>query len=225
MTRGDTRRLLCDPRLMDASDESAGGAKPVRPRWSPLHRELTAADVRIERLRADAIDVPQRLIGHVTIEQHLAGTMLAGRMLRDDHGVDVAVQRDQSGVFFLEVSMGAQTLTGFAVVAQSSMEPRPIWPMMLPIAVVQHRPIDWIVACSVPKMFALETLEDGTADAYVLGGLPAEELPGLEIVDVLPHMGHEFEAKYRQTTNHRLWPLERLMASLATRSTDEPAVP
>jgi hypothetical protein len=210
---------------MDATDESASGAKPVRPRWSPIRCELSAVDVPIERLRADAIDVPQRLIGHVTIEQHLAGTMLAGRLLRDDHGADVTVQRDQAGVFFLELSVGERTLTGFAVVAQSSMEPRPIWPMMLPIAVVQHRPIDWIIACSVPKMFVMEALEDGPADAYVLGGLPSEELDGVAIVDVLPHMGHEFEAKYRQTKNHRLWPLERFMASLAARSTDQPPVP
>lgn len=207
---------------MDATDELASGAKPIRPRWSPIRCELTSADMPLERLRADATDVPQRLLGHVAIEQHLAGTMLAGRRLRDVLGMDIAVQRDQAGVFFLELSLGEQTLTGFAVVAQSSMEPRPIWPMMLPVAIVQHRPIDWIIACSVPKMFVIEALEDGAADAYVLGGLPSEELPGLAIVDVLPHMGHEFEAKYRQTKNHRLWPLERLMASLAARSTDRP---
>ncbi len=206
---------------MDATDNSASGAKPVRPRWSPIRYVLSAADVPIERLRADAIDVPQRLLGHVTIEQHLAGTMLAGRALRDDCSVDIAVQRDQAGVFFLELTIGERTLTGFAVVAQSSMEPRPIWPMMLPVAVVQHRPVDWIIACSVPKMFVMDALENQTADAYVLGGLPSEELDGAAIVDVLPHMGHDFEAKYRQTKNHRLWPLARLMASLAGQSPDQ----
>lgn len=187
--------------------------------------ELSKADLPVERLRADAIDVPQRLLGHVTIEQHLAGTLLAGRVLRDDHRADVTVRRDPAGIFFLELAIGERTFTGFVVVAQSSMEPRPIWPMMLPIAVVEHRAIDWIVACSVPKMFALEAIEDGPLDAYVLGGLPSEELNGVEIVDVLPHMGHEFEAKYRQAKNHRLWPIERLVAALVARASDDPPAP
>ncbi len=207
---------------MSGADGSARNHDSARPRWTPTRFELGRADLPLERLRADGIDVPQRLLGHVTIEQHLAGSMLAGRVLRDVHGADVTVRRDPAGIFVLELAIGEQSLVGFAVVSQSSMEPRPIWPMMLAVAAVEHRPIDWIVACSVPKMFTLDDMGDGPADAYVLGGLPSEELADLPIVDVLPHPGHDFEAKYRQAKNHRLWSLDRLVESLAAGVRDDP---
>lgn len=178
-------------------------------RWHPRRIELRPRDVPHERLAAagDGGEAPRPLLGKVSTLQHVVGTLAVGRFLTE-HGVRLHARRHASGIMLLEGQRERIASVGFVVVTASSMEPRPIWPMLLPLQVLEAVAIDWFAACSVPKAPALDAIEERPADAYLLGWLPREAIPNLQIVTLEPHLGHEFQARYRQAKNHQLRPLE-----------------
>ncbi len=177
--------------------------------WSPLRVLVGPEDVPRERVEAAAPDggVSPTLLGRATVLQQVVSSLLVGRVLVES-GLDVVARMHPAGVMYLEHVESDRTTRGFVVAAVSSMEPRPIWPMLLPLSVLEVAPIDWIAACSVPKMPALESIEHAPADAYVLGWLPAADLTKLPIVTLEPHFGHDFEGQYRQAKNHQLRPID-----------------
>jgi hypothetical protein len=113
---------------------------------------------------------------------------------------------DRAGVMFLEDRDGSAPRLGYVVPFVSSMEPRPIWPTLVPLSILDLAPVDWVASCSVPKQPALDAIKERDAFGYLLGWLDADEVARLPIVTVSAHMGHEFEAKYRQAKNHQLRP-------------------
>lgn len=157
----------------------------------------------------------QTLLGNLDFRQHVAATLLMGRVLRHDHGVQVAARRHESGILLLEHEADGRVVRGYVMAAESSMEPRPIWPALLPLAVPEATPIDWIAGCTVPKMPAIEQLDEHPAMAYVLGWLPADDIVHLPIVTLQPHLGHDFEARYRQAKNHQLKPLATFASTMS----------
>lgn len=182
-------------------------------RWHPRRVELRPRDVPHERLAAGGDDgeAPQPLLGKVSTLQHVVGTLAVGRFLTE-HGAHLHARRHASGIMLLEGERDGVASIGFVVAAASSMEPRPIWPMLLPLQVLEAVAIDWVAACSVPKAPALEAIGERPADAYLLGWLPGEVIPSLPIVTLEPHLGHDFQARYRQAKNHQLRPLETFPA-------------
>lgn len=180
-------------------------APEPKPRWAPLRVQLAQRDVPAERAAAAAPDagVAPQLLGRVTHLQHVVASLVVRRTLQE-RGVELRAHMHASGLLFLVREDGARTSRGFVVASTSSMEPRPIWPMQLPLSVLEVAPIDWIVACSVPKTPALAAIGDGAADAYVLGWLAHGDLAKLPIITLQPHPDHEYWAKYRQAKNRQL---------------------
>lgn len=186
--------------------DTSGG----RPRWQPERVAVRPEDVPIERAATAVPDggVSQRLLGRATHLQHIVATLTV-RSLLSERGTVLIARMHQSGILHLVHRCSTGDTRGFVVAAASSMEPRPIWPMLLPNSVLELEPLDWVIGCSVPKMPALEAIADRAADAYVLGWLSGEELTRLPIVTLQPHLGHEFQAQYRQAKNHRLRPMDQ----------------
>lgn len=181
--------------------------------WSPQRVLIGPADVPRERVEAAAPEggVSQVLLGRVTPLQHVVASLVVRRSLVDA-GLDVIARMHAVGILHLEHRHQNGTSRGLVVASASSMEPRPIWPVQLPLSALEVAPVDWIAACSVPKLPKLEGIDDGDAFAYVLGWLPADRLTRLPIVTLEPHVGHEFTALYRQAKNHQLRPLDTFPA-------------
>jgi hypothetical protein len=194
----------------ERSSSTSGDTK--RPRWAPQRVSITPADMPVDKVAADLPDdgVSPLLLNKMDPLQAVVASLVVGRLLRE-RGLDVTARMHSSGLMFLEHHPAAadeRTTRGFVVAAASSMEPRPIWPMLLPLAVPELVELDWIAACSVPKLPALEALDEDGADAFVLGWLDAEAVTKLPIVAVEAHLGHDFPAQYRQAKNHQLRPLD-----------------
>jgi hypothetical protein len=188
---------------MDA-DEQPGTS---RPRWVPERMTITTADVPRERVSEAAPDggVSPRLLGKANQLQQVVASLVVRRSLIE-RGIDIVTRMHRSGVMFLESRRAGENQLGFVVPFVSSMEPRPIWPTLVPLGVLDLVPIDWIASCSVPKQPALDAIEERDGFGYLLGWLAADDIAQLPIVTVSSHSGHEFDAKYRQTKNHRLRP-------------------
>lgn len=196
----------------EASSDGAAAREPSRPRWTPtrypLHPDDICEDESVEARPSSG--VPALLLGRATVQQHDVANQIVRRGLHHERGVTLTPRMHPSGVVFLEhEAEGSRRIRGFVVASASSMEPRPIWPMLFPTAILQIARIDWVASCSVPKPPALADIESTTPDAYVLGWLPAPKILELPLVVLEPHLGHEFKAEYRQAKNHQLWSLER----------------
>lgn len=196
-----------------------------RPSWRPQCVPVRPEDVPIERAAAAVPEggVCQRLLGRETHLQHIVATLTVRRVAAEQGTVLIA-RMHQSGILHLVHRSSAGDTRGFVVAAASSMEPRPIWPMLLPNSVLELAPLDWVIGCSVPKMPALEAIPDGAADAYVLGWLNGEDLKRLPIVTLQPHLGHEFQAQYRQAKNHWLRPIDQFPGQAAEAAADVQAL-
>lgn len=181
-----------------------------RPRWHPERVLLTADEVPRARIEAAAPEggVSPLLLGKASQLQQVAASLLVRRALLAQK-VEVVTRMHSSGVVLLECGRGDDSRRGFVVASVSSMEPRPIWPTLIPLSVFDIAPLDWVGSCSVPKQPALDAIEERPADAYLLGWLDIDEVAQLPIVSVAAHLGHEFEAKYRQVKHHRLRPFSR----------------
>lgn len=188
---------------MDMDEQPA----PRRPCWVPERIAITASDVPRERVLEAAPDggVSPRLLGKANQLQQVVASLVVRRSLID-RGIDIVTRMHRSGVMFLEARRAGEQQLGFVVPFVSSMEPRPIWPTLIPLSVLDLVPIDWIASCSVPKQPALDAIEERDGFGYLLGWLAADDIARLPIVTVASHSGHEFDAKYRQTKNHRLRP-------------------
>lgn len=182
-----------------------GNVDEKRPRWQPERVTVAAEDVPRERIAAAAPDggVSPLLLGRSNQLQQVVASILVRRKLLEQ-GVDVISRMHRSGIMFLECRDTGQPTLGLVVASVSSMEPRPIWPTLIPLRVLDVAAVDWVGSCSVPKQPAFDAIDDQTADAYLLGWLAADEVAQLPIVTLEPHLGHEFEAKYRQVKHHEL---------------------
>ncbi len=187
--------------------EATENADDRRPSWTPERITITAAEVPRDRVAAAAPDggVAPQLLGKSNQLQQVVASLLVRRSLIE-RGVDIVTRMHRSGVMYLASSRAGEEQLGFVVPFVSSMEPRPIWPTLIPLSVLDLVPIDWIASCSVPKQPALDAIEEHDGFGYLLGWLAADDVAQLPIVTVESHAGHEFGAKYRQTKNHRLRP-------------------
>lgn len=175
--------------------------------WVPERITITADDVPRERVSDAAPDggVSPRLLGKANQLQQVVASLVVRRSLID-RGVEIVTRMHRSGIMFLESRRSGEEQLGFVVPFVSSMEPRPIWPTLVPLSVLELVPVDWIASCSVPKQPALDAIEERDGFGYLLGWLAADDIAQLPIVTVSSHSGHEFDAKYRQAKNHRLRP-------------------
>jgi hypothetical protein len=176
-----------------------------RTRWIPERVTVTAADVPRSRVEAaaPADGVAPQLLGKANQLQQVVASLLVRRSLIE-RGVDVASRMHRTGVMYLETRRNGNPRLGFVVPFVSSMEPRPIWPTLIPLSVLDLVAIDWVGSCSVPKQPALDSIEDRDSFGYLLGWLASDDIAQLPIVSVASHLGHEFDAKYRQAKNHQL---------------------
>jgi len=144
------------------------------------------------------------LLGNATALQHFVSTLLVRKYLLERE-LDASARLHPAGILVLKKLSDGTVSRGFVVATASSMEPRPIWPMFVPMSVLELVPVDWVVGCSVPKTPALENLHaQQPAEAYILGWLSAAQVTRLPIVTVEPHLGHEFQAQYHQAKNRQL---------------------
>jgi hypothetical protein len=186
-------------------DEETPGTR--RPRWTPERVTITAAEVPRERVEAAAPDggVAPQLLGTANqLQQVVASLVLRRAMI--DRGIDITIRMHRTGVMYLESSRTGDVRLGFVVPLVSSMEPRPIWPTLIPLSLLDLVAIDWIASCSVPKQPALDAIQERDSFGYLLGWLDADDIAQLPIVTVTSHLGHEFDAKYRQAKNNQLRP-------------------
>ena len=106
---------------------------------------------------------------------------------------------------------------GLVVVAPSSMEPRPTWPVTVPVEDLDAWEFDFVVSCYVPKRSTLEAPADTPGDRatlYAVGWMWADEARGLPLVHAEPHEGHAFHADYQQGKCELLRDLSTLASSV-----------
>lgn len=113
-----------------------------------------------------------------------------------------------------------RSLHGFVVAAQSSLEPRPVWPADFRAEIVRAG-IDFAIAAYLPKRLALESHADSpTLQGQAVGWLDRAGLMALPQVDAAPHPGHPFAATYHQGRLSALRDVAGLPAALMAGALD-----
>lgn len=172
--------------------------------------QLLTYDIHTDDLTAArAWDEAQRRLGRTTPEdapflRWLAGASLARGLGKEHPELDVrwhAADDQWPGLLELVDPRSDAERHVFVLAEPTSMEPRPVWPVRVPIDDASAWEYDAVAWCYIPKRAPLEaqdppSLERGAACA---GWAWVDELPTWKPVHLEPHAGHPFAADVWQT--------------------------